>query len=79
MKQIWRLCSKLPAWTVIGAVKCYQWLVSPWLGPRCRYQPTCSQYLILAVQKYGMLGGCWKGMKRISRCHPWRPGGYDPP
>ena len=59
-------------------VRAYQDGISPYLGPRCRYFPTCSQYYIEAVQKYGAIKGSWLGMKRILRCHPGRPGGYDP-
>ena len=69
----------LPAQLVILATKCYQWLISPWLGPRCRFQPTCSNYMIASVQKYGAFWGALRGLRRISRCHPWSDGGYDPP
>jgi len=62
----------------ISMVRAYQDGISPYLGPHCRYFPTCSQYYIEAVQKYGAIKGSWLGMKRILRCHPGRPGGYDP-
>ncbi len=57
----------------------YQKLISPMIGPHCRYHPTCSEYFIQAVHKYGVLFGTWKGICRILRCHPWHPGGDDPP
>jgi putative membrane protein insertion efficiency factor len=69
----------LPSLALIGLVRCYQCLISPWLGARCRYQPTCSQYFIEAVQKYGVVRGSWRGLLRIGRCHPWGRSGYDPP
>ena len=70
---------KLPGELAILCVKVYQKLLSPLLGQTCRFTPTCSQYFILAVRKYGLLGGLWKGSRRICRCHPWNPGGHDPP
>lgn len=63
---------------VIGLIKLYQYLISPLLGPRCRYTPTCSVYASEAVAKYGIFKGGWLGTKRICRCHPRSPGGYDP-
>ena len=69
----------VPRLALIALVRCYQYLISPWLGPRCRYQPTCSEYFIGAVRKYGAFRGAWKGLLRIGRCHPWHEGGYDPP
>jgi putative membrane protein insertion efficiency factor len=69
----------IPQRLLVGGVRCYQLLISPWLGPRCRYQPTCSQYFIDAVKKYGALSGSWRGIRRICRCHPWGGSGYDPP
>ena len=69
----------LPAWALIAGVRCYQLVISPWLGPRCRFQPTCSQYFIEAVRKYGAVRGSWRGLRRIGRCHPWGGNGYDPP
>ena len=59
-------------------VKAYQDGISPYLGAHCRYVPTCSQYYIEAVEKYGALKGSMLGVRRILRCHPGRPGGYDP-
>ena len=69
----------LPAWILILLVRIYQWTLSPIVGLQCRFQPTCSNYFIGAVQKFGAIEGTWKGMRRILRCHPWHPGGYDPP
>lgn len=64
---------------LIGMVRCYQYLISPWLGPCCRYTPSCSQYYIESVKKYGPIRGSWRGVRRILRCHPWGSSGYDPP
>ncbi|RPG43644.1 MAG: membrane protein insertion efficiency factor YidD [Gammaproteobacteria bacterium TMED112] len=59
-------------------IKMYQILISPLLGPSCRFTPTCSQYTIEAIQKYGPLKGGWLGFRRILRCHPWGGCGHDP-
>lgn len=56
----------------------YQRTISPLLGPACRYEPSCSEYAREAIDKYGVARGAWMGMKRISRCHPFHTGGYDP-
>ena len=63
---------------LLGLIRFYQYAISPMLPPRCRYQPTCSQYAIAAVRKYGALNGGWLAAKRIGRCHPWGGSGYDP-
>ena len=64
---------------VVLVVRAYQMVLAPLLPPNtCLFSPTCSQYAIDAVQKYGVLEGCWKAVKRIGRCHPFHPGGYDP-
>ena len=64
---------------VVALVKCYRVLLRPLLPPVCRFEPSCSEYMILAVRKYGPIRGAAKGVRRICRCHPWNPGGYDPP
>ena len=62
----------------LGCILVYQRFISPMLGPSCRYQPTCSAYAATAIERYGLGKGSWLAMKRIGRCHPWHPGGYDP-
>jgi putative membrane protein insertion efficiency factor len=59
-------------------IRIYQWTVSPLLGPRCRFYPSCSQYAREAVLRFGVLPGGWLALKRLGRCHPWHPGGFDP-
>ena len=76
---LWHLLWHLPRWFLMGLAKCYQWTLSPWLGPRCRFQPTCSNYFIASVQKHGAIRGTFRGLRRIGRCHPWHEGGWDPP
>lgn len=56
----------------------YKRFISPLLPPMCRFEPTCSVYTMQAVEKYGVLRGVWLGMKRLGRCHPFNPGGWDP-
>ena len=64
-------------WLLIGIVRFYQLFISPILGPRCRFYPTCSSYTIEALKQHGVLCGSWLAIKRISRCHPANPGGID--
>jgi putative membrane protein insertion efficiency factor len=59
-------------------IRGYQLAISPLLGPRCRFYPSCSQYASEAIEIHGALRGTWLAMKRISRCHPWNEGGLDP-
>jgi putative membrane protein insertion efficiency factor len=73
------LITQLPSLVLIALVRVYQLTLSPIIGQQCRFQPTCSHYMIEAVRKYGAIRGAWKGTLRICRCHPWHPGGYDPP
>ncbi|CAN5393810.1 membrane protein insertion efficiency factor YidD [soil metagenome] len=63
---------------MIGLFRFYKYAISPHLGPACRYTPTCSEYAMEAVQKYGPFKGGWMALKRISSCHPWGGSGYDP-
>jgi uncharacterized protein len=70
---------QIPARLLIAAVRLYQWILSPLFGQSCRFHPTCSVYFIESVRKYGAIRGFYRGLKRIFRCHPWNPGGYDPP
>jgi len=69
----------LPSLVLIAMVRAYQRLISPLIGPRCRFTPSCSHYFIAAVHKYGPIKGAWKGVRRILKCHPYNEGGYDPP
>ena len=71
----WR---KLPRWALILGVRMYQVALSPILGGSCRYYPSCSAYAIEALERHGALRGGWLAVRRIGRCHPFRPGGYDP-
>lgn len=64
---------------LIFMVKFYQRAISPLLWSSCRFTPTCSQYMILAIEKYGPFRGVWKGLCRIGRCHPFGSSGFDPP
>ncbi|HLU94534.1 MAG TPA: membrane protein insertion efficiency factor YidD [Membranihabitans sp.] len=59
-------------------VRLYQIVLSPWLGKNCRFQPTCSQYMIEAIDEWGPLKGIYLGLRRIGKCHPWGPHGHDP-
>lgn len=67
-----------PRTLVVGTIRIYQKLVSPNLGANCRYQPTCSSYAAEAIARFGVWRGSWLGLRRIARCHPLEPGGYDP-
>jgi putative membrane protein insertion efficiency factor len=62
----------------MAAIRFYQRKISPGLPPRCRYIPTCSEYALEAVEKYGAVKGGWLAARRIARCHPFHKGGYDP-
>lgn len=79
MKLLRLLFVVVPSRVLIGLVRLYQIFLSPLLGRNCRFQPSCSSYYIQAVQKYGPLKGSIRGFWRICRCHPFNPGGDDPP
>ena len=63
---------------LIGLIKVYRLFISPLFPPCCRFRPTCSKYALEAINRFGVLKGSWLSVKRISRCHPFHPGGYDP-
>ena len=63
---------------LIGLIRIYQVALSPFVGNQCRFTPTCSQYAREAVERHGAMRGAWMAIKRVSRCHPWLPGGHDP-
>lgn len=72
------MLQKWLSYPLIGLVKFYQHFISPLTPSVCRYSPTCSQYTLEALQKYGPFKGSWLGIKRIARCQPWGGSGYDP-
>jgi putative membrane protein insertion efficiency factor len=63
---------------LLTLIKAYRYMLSPFLGPSCRFYPSCSDYAAQAIGKYGSVRGGWLALKRIARCHPWHPGGFDP-
>lgn len=63
---------------LMALIRGYQLAISPWLGRNCRFHPTCSQYTLEAIERHGALKGLWLGLRRVSRCHPFHPGGHDP-
>jgi len=62
----------------VGLIRLYQRWISPYTPPSCRFYPSCSQYALEAVSRYGLLRGTWLAARRLLRCHPFHPGGYDP-
>jgi uncharacterized protein len=83
LREMWRtagrVCDRAASAVLIGLVILYKLTLSPLLGRHCRFQPTCSSYFRQAVEKHGAIRGSLRGLARIGRCHPWHPGGYDPP
>jgi putative membrane protein insertion efficiency factor len=63
---------------LLGLIRGYRLVLSPWWGNQCRFTPTCSEFAIEAIERHGAASGTWLAMRRILRCHPWRPGGFDP-
>jgi putative membrane protein insertion efficiency factor len=79
LKAVLSLPGRLGVAVLVGLIRIYQATISPLLGPVCRFEPSCSRYMIEALRKDGLFRGLAKGLRRLSRCHPWHPGGYDPP
>lgn len=63
---------------LITLIKLYRYTISPYMAPSCRFSPTCSEYAIEAIERFGILRGSWLALRRIGRCHPWHEGGDDP-
>ncbi|WP_372372027.1 membrane protein insertion efficiency factor YidD [Xanthomonas sp. NCPPB 1638] len=70
----WQVISRL----LIALLRGYKLFISPLLGPRCRFVPSCSEYAMTAIARFGPLRGCWLAARRLGRCHPFHPGGLDP-
>lgn len=77
-KRILHFFSMILQYIIIGLIRFYQTAISPLTPPACRFTPTCSQYALEAIKKYGPLKGGWLALKRILRCNPWGGSGYDP-
>ena len=73
-----KIFKKFPVAAAVALFGVYQSAISPWLGGRCRFYPSCSEYFCGCLRKYGLIKGLGKGLWRIARCHPFHPGGYDP-
>lgn len=72
-------CSRRVAALLLALIRVYQMAVSPWLGRVCRFEPSCSRYAATCVERHGALRGSLLSMKRLCKCHPFHPGGFDPP
>lgn len=69
---------QLGQWAAISLLRIYKLVISPWLGPGCRFHPTCSDYMRAAVEKHGAVHGIGMGLRRLGKCHPFHEGGFDP-
>ncbi len=78
VRRLLGFAGSLPARALLGLIRLYQVLVSPALPPSCRFYPSCSHYTLEAIRRHGAFRGSWLGFRRLLRCHPWHPGGYDP-
>ncbi|WP_018412563.1 membrane protein insertion efficiency factor YidD [Methyloversatilis thermotolerans] len=63
---------------LLTLLRIYRYAISPMLGRSCRFMPSCSEYAVEAITRHGSVRGGWLSLKRVLRCHPWHPGGYDP-
>ena len=66
------------AWALVAVIRLYQWTLRPFIGANCRFEPSCSEYAIGALRSHGAAHGSWLTIRRVLRCNPWHPGGYDP-
>lgn len=78
MRRALAIARRVGVTLLVLPIRAYQLLVSPLLGPRCRFYPSCSAYAVEALQTHGPLKGTWLAGRRLLRCHPWNPGGLDP-
>ncbi|MCX6315827.1 MAG: membrane protein insertion efficiency factor YidD [Bacteroidetes bacterium] len=78
LSKFWKGISFVLGLPFLLLIKLYQWVISPWLGPKCRFTPTCSHYAVEALKKHGVFKGIWLTFNRVRRCHPWGGSGYDP-
>lgn len=79
IRNLGRACDRAAVAVLVGLVAAYQVAISPLLGRHCRFDPSCSAYFRESVRRHGAVRGACRGVARICRCHPWHPGGYDPP
>jgi len=70
--------TRLPALTARGLIRAYQMTLSPFIGNQCRFHPSCSNYALEAIDAFGAIKGSWLAVRRLGRCHPFNPGGFDP-
>lgn len=79
IRDLLRWPERLIVGLLIAAIWIYQRTLSPLFGNACRFEPSCSRYMVESLRKHGLIRGFARGVRRVSRCHPWNPGGYDPP
>ena len=79
LADLWRGVERLAIGLLVGLIWVYQRTLSPMFGNVCRFEPSCSRYMVASLRKYGLRRGFAQGVRRFLRCHPWDPGGYDPP
>ena len=77
--RVWAVLRAWPTRAALITIATYQRVLSPLLGPRCRFEPSCSHYTATCIERFGLFSGSLLGVRRICRCHPFHPGGYDPP